>query len=278
MMYLNVPKSICKWCALKHLGEQTRAEAQGWFKSIGIFMDLRHKDSGRDRQEKWCSGDQWARLINGCPKNPYGMDGLVTQCADWLVQEHCLEMEADENNSSRCAAVVRIRQQWDAFNLAPNGSVQSFFASLLGKEASSRVVTAILAFTALHELTKAIHDPWHDESDPSERESRAYRVAIAAIHVATQWEAASSGAHRSWYMHIMLYILPRQVAALGDLWRFSSSPLEARGAMLQRTIRTSYTFRPTLVHNPGKKTKGDYRGNTLVNAATLVEAGKFLDI
>ena len=47
--------------------------------------------------------------------------------------------------------------------------------------------------------------------------------------------------------------------------------------MLQRTIRTSYTFRPTLIQNAGEKTKGDYRGNTLVNAATLVEANKFLD-
>ena len=47
--------------------------------------------------------------------------------------------------------------------------------------------------------------------------------------------------------------------------------------MLQRTIRTSYTFRPTVVQVPGEKTKGDYRGNTLTNAATLVEASKLLD-
>ena len=75
----------------------------------------------------------------------------------------------------------------------------------------------------------------------------------------------------------MLFILPRQVATYGDLWRFSTGPLEARGAMLQRSVRTSYTFRPTVIQNPGQKTKGDYRGNTLKNAATLVEANKFLD-
>ena len=74
-----------------------------------------------------------------------------------------------------------------------------FLASLLGVEASARVLIAILAFSALHDLTKAVNDPWRDESDPIERKARAFRAAIAAIHVATQWEAASGGAHRSWY-------------------------------------------------------------------------------
>ena len=110
---------------------------------------------------------------------------------------------------------------------------------------------------------RPLNDPWRDESDAAERKSRAYRAAIAAIGVATQWEAASGGAHRSWYMHIMLYILPRHIAKYGDLWRYSTGPLEAKGAMLQRTIRTSYTFRPTRVQEPGVVTKGDYRGNTL---------------
>ena len=37
------------------------------------------------------------------------------------------------------------------------------------------------------------------------------------------------------------------------------------------------TFKPTKVQEQGKKTKGDYRGNTLVHAGTLVEAGKYLE-
>ena len=127
---------------------------------------------------------------------------------------------------------------------------------------------ALLGFSALHELMDALNDHWVDERDPTEREGRAYRVAIAAIKLAVQWEAASSGNHRSWYMHVMLFILPRQVAALGDLWRFSSGPLEARGARLQRAVRTNFTFRPT---------SADYRGNTLENAANMVEAWKYLD-
>ena len=111
----------------------------------------------------------------------------------------------------------------------------------------------IRGFDALHELNNAINDAWMDEANVIERKNPAYRAAIAGIKLAVQWEAA--GNHKSWYMHIMLYILPRQIAELGDLWRFSSGPLEARGARLQRAIRTSYTFRPTVVQTPGVKTK-----------------------
>ena len=67
-------KSLFKWAALKHLGDKMRA----WFKSLGISLDLRHKDRGRDRTEKWCSGDQWARVIKGSPANnrEYGKNGI----------------------------------------------------------------------------------------------------------------------------------------------------------------------------------------------------------
>ena len=160
MLYLNVPKSIMKWTTLKHIGDRMRARAQAWFKSLGISIDFRHKDRGRDRQEKWCSGDQWARVIKGCPRNPNGMDGLAAAVADWLVEQHCLDLETDETNTARCAQAATIRQQWAAFDLTGCSDVKSFLKALLGTEASSRVLTAILAYSALHDLTKALNDTW----------------------------------------------------------------------------------------------------------------------
>lgn len=279
MMYLNVPKSFVKWGALKHLGEEMRSRLQDWFKrAIGVTIDFRPKDSGRQRENKWCSGDQWAKIIKGTPNNPRGLLGLASYIVDLLVEQQCIELEVDSSDHARIAKASSLRAQWAAFR--PTGqsaqAVTKQLTSLLGKESANTVVTCLNGFDALHELTRAINDPWVSEYDSVERKTRAHLAAIAAIKLSVQWEAASGGNHRSWYMHIMLYILPRQIAELGDLWRFSSGPLEARGARLQRAVRTNGIFRPSVVSDPNKKSKGDYSGNTLTHAATMVEAGKYL--
>jgi hypothetical protein len=267
MCYLNIPKSFVKWGALRHLDEEMRAALQAWFKSIGISIDFRHKDKGRDKQQKWCSGDQWAKVIKGCDKNPNGLAGLAAFIVDLLVEQHCIDLAADPDDSAKCAAAQKLRQAWAAFD--PKGlSVDQIAAkleSLLGS-AAEKVEICLRGFHALHDLMRAVNEPWVDETNKAEREERAYRAAIAGIKLAVQWEAAGP-THRSWYMHIMLYILPRQIAALGDLWRFSSGPLEARGASLQRSVRTNFTYRPTAA---------GYSGNLLVHAGTMVEASKHL--
>ena len=269
MLYLNVPKSFNKWAVLRHLGEPMRARYQAWFKSVGISLDFRERDKGRAREQKWCSGDQWARIIKGCKKNPNGLIGLAAFSVNLLVEQHCLDLETDDADSQRLANASLIRQQWTAWDPSALSveQITARLASLLGVESSRKLIVCLQGFDALHELMCAVNDDWVDERDSSEREARAFRAAIAGIKLAWQWEAASVGRHRSWYMHIMLYIMPRQIAELGDLWRFSSGPLEARGARLQRAVRTNFTFRPT---------SDNYRGNTLTNAANMVEASKFL--
>ena len=61
--------------------------------------------------------------------------------------------------------------------------------------------------------------------------------------VALAWEAAAIN-HKSWYMHIMLYILPRFIFKLGDLWAYATGALEQRGAQLKRIGRCVVSFRP----------------------------------
>ena len=91
------------------------------------------------------------------------------------------------------------------------------------------------------------------------------------------WEAAAAN-HKSWYMHIMVYILVRFIFKLGDLWPFATGALEQRGAQLKRIGRCIVSFRPYAassrsVSSFGKlKTKHSHRTSTVLQIAEVAEA------
>eukprot|EP00965_Chrysotila_dentata_P238940 6202809-Pleurochrysis_carterae.AAC.1 len=54
--------------------------------------------------------------------------------------------------------------------------------------------------------------------------------------------------------HIIVYILPRLVARHGNLWRFSTAKLEARGARCKHIVRRQTSARPRSKDNGTRKT------------------------
>ena len=49
--------------------------------------------------------------------------------------------------------------------------------------------------------------------------------------------------HKSWYVFLTLWAVPRQMAVRGDLWDYSTSPIESRGARMKRVIRSCLSWR-----------------------------------
>ena len=54
----------------------------------------------------------------------------------------------------------------------------------------------------------------------------------------------SYGKHKSWYVYLTVWVVPRQMAAKGDLWAYSTAPIEQRGARMKKIARACVSWRP----------------------------------
>ena len=57
-------------------------------------------------------------------------------------------------------------------------------------------------------------------------------------------KASTMGKHKSWYVYLVVWVVPRQIAKWGDGWAFSTAPIEQRGARLKRLCHTVVSWRP----------------------------------
>ena len=70
-------------------------------------------------------------------------------------------------------------------------------------------------------------------------QSRALKFLKLAINFSKALKAASFGKHKSWYVWLVVWVVPRQMARYGNLWTYGTSPVEQRGARLKRIVRNS---------------------------------------
>eukprot|EP00965_Chrysotila_dentata_P055477 1840593-Pleurochrysis_carterae.AAC.1 len=73
-------------------------------------------------------------------------------------------------------------------------------------------------------------------------------------------ENGSNSAHKSWMPHIVAFILPLFIARLGNLWKYASGKLEARGGRVKRIARSVVCWQPRGVY---KRTIGKGRKQKL---------------
>ena len=75
------------------------------------------------------------------------------------------------------------------------------------------------------------------------RAQRALRFLKAAIKLAKALNKVSNFNHLSWYIHLLVFVVPRQLFMYGNTWRFSTAPIESRGARLKRLGRAVTNWR-----------------------------------
>ena len=69
------------------------------------------------------------------------------------------------------------------------------------------------------------------------KNKRALALLFKAIKFSRAMSNVSYTKHKSWYVYLTVWVVPRQVAARGDLWAYSTAPIEQRGARMKRIAR-----------------------------------------
>ena len=84
---------------------------------------------------------------------------------------------------------------------------------------------------------------WSKPEDQSEKHARALAMLQHAIAFSRAMADVSYKKHKSWYVFLTTWVVPRQIAAEGDLFPFSTAPIEQRGARMKRIVRSCVSWR-----------------------------------
>ena len=99
------------------------------------------------------------------------------------------------------------------------------------------------AWKAVGLLYAEWREPWESRAT-AYAESRALALLRCAVDVSSTLKALSVNKHKSWYVWLTVWVVPRQMAKHGDLWAFGTSPVEQRGARLKKFVRNVVSWRP----------------------------------
>jgi len=115
------------------------------------------------------------------------------------------------------------------------------------------VINILRLWETLDTLFHAWRDEWTADDD-AYRAKRALCFLRAAISFAEALNLVSNYKHKSWYVHLLVFVVPQQIAAHGNTWRFSTAPIESRGARLKRLGRRVVSWRKFMVPSalPGR--------------------------
>ena len=167
--------------------------------------------------------------------------------------------------------------------LRPDGVDDATWEMLVGRYAEhAATVHAIMsAWELYHDLSNLLATPL-DDTSLAGRQEKARQVALASIAFAHRFESVCSGRHRSWYLHLFVYIVPRQIERYGDLWPFSTAALEGRGARIKR-VRVcwrGYSDKPMIckAERQGRVTsfKRSYRSAPTIQILRMITAAEEL--
>ena len=266
-LLLNLPKMLDKWLIRRHLSCASRFKAMEYFSSIGCGIDLRTKEEGRRKEDKWFTGAAWQKVVEGTDKHPGGLSEVITYLVGLMGED--LEQLPEAERKRRERATERRRAAGEQFD-----ETEALLTDNWGAETSKPMLLALRAFDAYYELYYVLNLPWGgQEHVAAVREARALAVFKAAATVGKYMEAGGTN-HKSWTLHIAQYILFRHVARYGDLWRFSSGALEQRGAQLKRIASCVACFRPLAAKGQGKRAKGSAHNSCAVQNIMEVNNGR----
>ena len=134
------------------------------------------------------------------------------------------------------------------------------------------------SLTAVTAVTAATHRPTTAPSRPPAPYARVSRVRVAAAEFAKFLNKVSDYKHKSWYVHHAVYVVPEQMYLYGDLRRFATHAIEARGGRFKRIARRCISWRPwsaktwvyDYIDRRSNKRKQRFQGNSTSAATQLL--------
>jgi hypothetical protein len=283
---LGVPKTPWKHGVLNNASDDAREAISEQLAEWRHPLDTKRKDAGRQRVQKWFTGEKWATFCSGergSPGGPIAIATLVLIIADDMqargVTRGSGTAESDPDAAMHVATVV-------AKPKAKSSKTVFAARNALAAAAASEPVRAAETVPLLQHVPTAMElaaDPediaiirqlfgsraqtiintllafdayfnWYyplKESIPlfapiPIREARAFENMNTAIDMMEMFERISIRNHKSFLVHGAIFKVTRDILHVGDIWSFSLSALELQNAETKRVASSSAAKNLTL--------------------------------
>ena len=277
-LMLNLPKVIWKYCWGDRMTNEQRELVAEYLIQIGCPLDVRAKGDGRDANKKWFSGEAFAWFCEGSATSPgladnvaAIMDIIYCKCPAPIPPAPVPPPNAPEPGANKTQKAGANRTQKSGggaakkrvggFSVAPPSDLPAIPVATpapalpapdtplqvkLRARYGSHMDTVLLglnAWSAFANVYAAWRDPWKEQTRQYSSQ-RALEFARVACTLSIAMKAMSLGKHKSWYVFLTVWVVPRQMAIHGDLWAYGTSPVEQRGARLKKFVRSVVSWRP----------------------------------
>ena len=149
--------------------------------------------------------------------------------------------EAEMNRDSDADIDLNDLDSADAYS-ASSPEIVAYVRRRYGNYAST-VLNILSMWEAYGRTYAAWRDKWTSDTDPY-RAMRALRLARAARDYQKWLIMVSNYKHKSWYVHIMVWITWRQIFLFGNTYVMSTVMIESRGARIKRIGRRLTSWWP----------------------------------
>eukprot|EP00965_Chrysotila_dentata_P261876 6214393-Pleurochrysis_carterae.AAC.3 len=280
-LQLNVAKTAWKYSIGDRMEEHHRIRVAKYLDAINCPLDIRAKGQ-RNPEQKWFSASSFDQFVCGKQASEASQSpGLATNI--WAIIERIYDQPPAQSAASppptaaqapapSRPAPSRSRRkraapeagfgQIDSAEQEPGCGEHLVLHGLGGRESilsaqeeelkefvrtrfgnrGSEVLDTMRLWEAYAELHAAWRDPWTDDSKAT-RAKRALRFLRAAIAFTKELNKVSNFKHKSWYVHVIVFVVPQQIAKHGDTWVYSTMAIESRGARLKRYGRSTVSWR-----------------------------------
>ena len=258
---LNVAKTAFKYSYMDKMDDAIRERVTAYMAEIGCYLDLRAKGQ-RNPEQKWMTGATVDDFVLGKDRDPKSKSpGLAinTQALCDLVYAPlaaAASAPAPPPPPKLTAPASRRRRQAPAggFNAgaAPESeaptvteeeeldelleclmgdlpdpkSLTDYLKARYGNRAAN-VLDVMKLWECYGDVFSAWRDEWTEDS-PEYRATRALRFLRASIVFSKMLNKVSNYKHQSWYVHYLVWVVPRQIFELGNTWSYSTCAIESR--------------------------------------------------
>ena len=264
---LNVAKTAFKYSFLDKMNDSIREKVTAYLADIGIYLDLRVKGQ-RNPEQKWMTGATVDDYVLGKQRDMKSKSPGLAVNTQTMCELVYAPLAADASDPApepaapaapvRSAPASRRRRQAPSggfstgampeeneATITEEAELEELLSSILGSPDDSaslvdflrkrygnraaNVLDVMKLWEAYGDVFSAWREEWQ-ENTPEYRAKRALRFLRASIEFSKALNKVSNYKHQSWYVHYLVWIVPRQIFEVGDMWRYSTCAIESRKA------------------------------------------------
>ena len=218
---LNIGKQGDKQGVRRHCNDYIADRVATFYKGMGCPRGSCKKKDGTVRQDFW-KACEFDAMCYGNGKFPGGAAAWVPSLV--LLMGDCkLELRAKHGGAAPAPPAP-----------AASSSLEELMEQKYGASLATDLLRALKWYDAYVKWRRTLDVA---TPTPEDFEPAAYKQVIAAVEMTQLFDQLADCNGKTKMFHIVVYILSRMSAKLGNMWRFSTAKLEARGAVCKKIVR-----------------------------------------